>query len=245
MWYEFCVLFICFLFYSVIGWAVEVCWASCDKKALVLNRGFLIGPYCPLYGVGGLLMVWTLHRYQDDWIALFVLSTVVCSILEYLTGYVLEKLFHTRWWDYTHRRFNLNGRICLGNSLLFGGAGILVVAIVHPFLTGLCKKIPSLLFIIIASLCLLIFLLDIIISIYIMFQIRKSTALLEKNKDNTEEISKLVRRTLEKGTALKSRLLKAFPDAKFTFKLRIDPLKKLNEIITDIRKKKKKRKEKG
>ncbi len=245
MWYQICIWFCLFLIYSFLGWCAEITWASIDKKKLVFNRGFLIGPYCPLYGVGAWLMIFFLHRYEKDFVVLFVLSAVVCSVLEYLTGYLLEKVFHTRWWDYTHRRWNLNGRVCLGNSLMFGAAGVLLIALVNPFLHRLLSMIPHVVLMILACILLFIFLLDLIISLHTMFQIRKSTALLEKNKDNTEEITKLVRAALEKGTKLKSRLLRAFPSAKFTLKLKVNPLKKVKELLAEIQKIKEKAKKKG
>lgn len=245
MWYQICICFFLFLIYSFLGWCAEITWASIAKKKLVFNRGFLIGPYCPLYGVGAWLMIFFLSRYEKDLVVLFVLSAVVCSILEYLTGYVLEKLFHTRWWDYTHRRWNLNGRVCLGNSLMFGSAGVLLIALVNPFLKHLLQRIPPLVLMVISSVLLCAFVLDLIVSLQTMFQIRKSTALLEKNKDNTEEITKLVRAALEKGTRLKVRLLHAFPSAKFTSKLKINPLKKVKELLTEIQKRREKLRKKN
>ena len=80
----------------------------------MMNRGFLIGPCCPIYGCGCLLFILILPKYLDDPIVLFILAATICSVLEYITSWIMEKLFNTRWWDYSKRRFNLDGRVCLG-----------------------------------------------------------------------------------------------------------------------------------
>ena len=120
-----------FIIYSIIGWIVETSYVYISTKKFV-DRGFLVGPYCPIYGSGAVLMILYLTQYKDNILTVFILSTVICSILEYLTSYIMEVLFKTRWWDYSTQKFNLNGRICGKNSLLFGLAGILVIYIIHP-----------------------------------------------------------------------------------------------------------------
>ena len=87
-----CKYFLLFLFYSFLGWVLEMVVCSiADKK--VVNRGFLIGPYCPIYGSGCLLIISLLHKYQDDPFTLFIMAIIVCSLLEYFTSYIMEKLF--------------------------------------------------------------------------------------------------------------------------------------------------------
>lgn len=85
---------------------MEISFTLYKDKTLV-NRGFLMGPYCPIYGCGCILIILLLKRYLNDFIALFIMSMVICSILEYLTSYIMEKLFKARWWDYSDRRFNI------------------------------------------------------------------------------------------------------------------------------------------
>ena len=125
--------FILYIIYSFIGWVIEVIATSKDNKGFV-NRGFLIGPYCPIYGTCALLMILILPN-QENIFLLFLMSLLICSISEYLTSYVMEKLFKARWWDYSSRRFNLNGRICLKISLGFGLLGVILVRYVNPFIT--------------------------------------------------------------------------------------------------------------
>ena len=125
--------FLLFVIYSVIGWIMEVIYTLViDKK--FTNRGFLVGPYCPIYGVGAVLIIILLSGYKERPIGLFVLAIVICSILEYFTSYIMEKLFKARWWDYSNRKFNINGRICLETMVPFGVIACLIVYIVNPFL---------------------------------------------------------------------------------------------------------------
>ena len=113
------VYFLLFIIYAVIGWCMEVICKLIQYKKFV-DRGFLIGPYCPIYGVGALLITFFLNKYVQDPVVLFVMAVVVCGILEYLTSYFMEKIYHARWWDYSSKKFNINGRICLSNLIAFG-----------------------------------------------------------------------------------------------------------------------------
>ncbi len=106
-----------FFLYSFLGWCLEVLCKLVSEKKFV-NRGFLIGPYCPIYGYGAILMSVLLQKYLDDPFTLFIMIVLICSVLEYFTSFFLEKIFHTRWWDYTKYRFNINGRICLETMIL-------------------------------------------------------------------------------------------------------------------------------
>lgn len=124
-------LFLAFLFYGFIGWIYEsLIWAICEEGRFT-NRGFMIGPVCPIYGVVSLMDWYLLHEIQSPF-KVFLVAFLVCSALEFITSWVLEKLFKARWWDYSNYPFNLNGRISLYSSTLFGLAGLLLVTIVHP-----------------------------------------------------------------------------------------------------------------
>ncbi|WP_050698942.1 putative ABC transporter permease [Anaeromassilibacillus senegalensis] len=135
-------LFLLFTIYSFIGWMCESIYCSVIAEKLI-NRGFLNGPFCPIYGVGALLVIKLLAPFAGNPAVLYLASVVVTSILEYVTGFLLEKLFHTKWWDYSHRRFNLQGRVCLGNALLFGVMGVIVTHRVHPSILHLLAQIPA------------------------------------------------------------------------------------------------------
>ena len=123
--------FIIFLFYSFLGWTIEV-FLKFIKYNRFVNRGFLIGPYLPIYGFGATFITFLLQKYSDDIIALFVFSMIICTILEYFTSFLMEKIFCARWWDYSNEKFNINGRVCLRNMIAFGILGILMMKYINP-----------------------------------------------------------------------------------------------------------------
>ena len=124
------VIYILFWLYSFLGWLMETTLVSLQSKKFI-NRGFFMGPYCPIYGTGGVLLL-VLSPYKDSPFLVFILSIVICSIIEYLTSYILEMIYKVRWWDYSNRMFNLNGRVCLFNSICFGLLGMLMVSYLNP-----------------------------------------------------------------------------------------------------------------
>ena len=136
------IYFLLFMTYSIAGWLMEVICKLIQYKRFI-NRGFLIGPYCPIYGYGALLITFLLRKYVDDPIVLFVMSVLICGILEYITSYIMEKLFKARWWDYSKRKFNLNGRICLGTIIPFGILGLLIMYIFNPFILEKLENLPE------------------------------------------------------------------------------------------------------
>lgn len=107
-----------FVFYSFAGWCLEVLYYFKNERRFV-NRGFLYGPFCPIYGFGVLFLVVFLDNYKHNIFALFFLACFFTTVLEYITGFVLEKAFKTKWWDYTDDPFNIHGRVCLLYSLLW------------------------------------------------------------------------------------------------------------------------------
>ena len=118
-----------FFIYSLAGWLIEMIPATIREKKFV-DRGFLVGPYCPIYGCGVILITLLLQKYADDVVVTFFLSVIICGTLEYLTSYIMEKIFKARWWDYSNNKFNINGRICLETLVPFGIGGVLVYCIV-------------------------------------------------------------------------------------------------------------------
>ena len=124
--------FLLFIIFSFIGWCSEVLYVGIFYEHKFVNRGFLHGPICPIYGFGGCAIMLLPPKILATWVPLFFLSMFLCSVVEYFISWLLEKLFNTLWWDYSHYKFNINGRVCLLNSLLFGAMGILSVHFVIP-----------------------------------------------------------------------------------------------------------------
>lgn len=209
---KFLTYFCIFFTYSVIGWVIESTLVSIHEKKII-NRGFLIGPYCPIYGYGSLVMILYLDQYKNNIVTVFFLAIIICSILEYLTSYLMEKLFKARWWDYSENKFNLNGRICGKNACLFGIGGVIIIYLVHPFLNSIAKLLNQNLFNILNIIFLIIFLTDTIISLNIVNKFKNTVSNIELRKDSSQDFSKLVKDTLFKNHQIfQKRLLSAFPN---------------------------------
>ncbi|MCM1049236.1 MAG: putative ABC transporter permease [Clostridiales bacterium] len=133
-------IFIWFILYSILGWIWETIF--CSLKGLKWdNRGMLIGPYCPIYGVGAVLDILVCGRFESA-VTVFLVCVIGSAVLEYATSYSTERIFHAVWWDYSKMPLNLNGRICLPCSLGFGVAGIVVLYVLQPWIAKLTEIIP-------------------------------------------------------------------------------------------------------
>lgn len=242
MLYNICYLFLMFLVYSVIGYLVEVCFCSYHSKKLVLNRGFLIGPCLPIYGTSVVLMYIFLYKYKNDVMALFIMSCFICSVMEYFTSLIMEKIFKVRWWDYSKQKFNVDGRICLLNSVLFGLGGVAIFYLLNPLILPDFDMMSKKTLIIVTIVLMAIFLADFITSIVVLIQLKVSSRNFAK-KDVSEEVIKLRNETLRKQSFLLKRLLNAFPKIEGHDKERVIELKnKVNEIRELMKETRKERK---
>lgn len=129
-----------FFVVSMIGWIWEVVliWVQYGDLS---NRGMLYGPWLPIYGSGGVLMIWMKERLPGKWWVFFLTSMAACGVIEYVVSWVLEKVYHTRWWDYSTMAININGRVCLSGLLVFGLGGLFLVYFLYPRLKKLFSQI--------------------------------------------------------------------------------------------------------
>lgn len=225
------IYFLLFISYAFLGWCMEVTCKFIQYKKFI-NRGFLIGPYCPIYGWGALAITILLKRYMEEPLVLFVMSTLICSIIEYLTSYFMEKKYHARWWDYSNKKFNINGRICLETLIPFGILGVAIMYGTNPILFKLYNQIPQLVINILTVILFIGFIVDNIISSNIISSIN-----VEGNKlikDNTEEITEKIKQVLRQKSWLHRRLINAYPGLK-NIKVKI---KKVEQKIDERRKRK-------
>lgn len=223
------IYFLLFLTYSILGWIMEVVGQLIQFKKFV-NRGFLIGPYCPIYGWGAVAITIILQRYLEDPIALFLFALVICSILEYSTSYIMEKVFHARWWDYSDKKFNINGRICLETMIPFGLLGMAISYITNPFFLGIYEAINVMWLNIIAGVLLIVFLTDLIISSKVISNVKVEG--LKFAKDNTEEITRKVKEALMNKDWFTRRLVNAYPNFK---DIRIKVKENINKAKQEIK----------
>ncbi|MCI8412113.1 MAG: putative ABC transporter permease [Clostridia bacterium] len=203
---------------------MEVICKLIETKKFI-DRGFLIGPYCPIYGWGAVAITLLLKKYTNDPLVLFIMAVIICSVIEYFTSYFMEKKYHARWWDYSNKKFNINGRICLETMIPFGLLGVAITYITNPLLLNLYNLIPKNMLHIISIILLIGFIIDNIISTNIISSIK-----VEGNKlikDNTEEITERVKQALKDKSWLHRRLIDAYPNLK-NIKVRIKKMKEKN-----------------
>ena len=236
---EVCILFLLFMMYAFLGWSLEVICKLIEKKKFV-NRGFLVGPICPIYGFGAISITVLLDKYKDDVIILFIMAMVIASVLEYFTSYIMEKLFNARWWDYSTRKFNINGRICLETLIPFGILGLLITYVVNPFFLSIIYKLSDISIYILSVILIVVFVSDLILSYKVINNVKHTINKYEK--DNTIEISTKVRDILLKRGVLYRRIVKAFPNIYQTKEYWIRRRELINERIENIQKKLRNRK---
>lgn len=200
--------------YSVIGWIYESILCSSIEKRWV-NRGFLNGPYCPVYGFGAALNILVVDGIENIFI-LFYLGAVTACILEYFTSWLMEKLFQARWWDYSGHRYNLNGRISLAGAVVFGIFSVLLVCVIHPEVVRFTGALPDTAIIAVAFIILFIAAIDCAVTVIHIQGFNRKLRLAEIRLQITEirlqlaEIkSMIVRLNLQE-----IRILRAFPKLK-------------------------------
>lgn len=169
-----------FFFYSAAGWLLESIYCSIGEKKLV-NRGFLTGPMCPIYGTAAIVLTVLIYNpFKDNALIVFLLGIIFCDIVEYITSYLMEKLFAARWWDYTYEFMNINGRICLKHSLYWGVISIVFVKVIHPAVDKLYNKINEDYLIYIYTVIMIVFIIDLINAVAKASDIRKLNIKLSK-----------------------------------------------------------------
>ena len=174
-----CHLFLTFLLYSFLGWVCESLYCSIPAGRLI-NRGFLSGPVCPVYGCGALLVIFLLSPFAGNLPVLFLAAMAVTSGLEYLTGWALETLFHTKWWDYSGHRFQLHGRVCLLNSTLFGLLAVVVMTVLHPLVSQLVDRLQGIALYVTSAALLALFLSDLVTTVVSMVKLSGKLAQLQQ-----------------------------------------------------------------
>ncbi len=182
-----------FYVYSILGWCMEVVYMGFREKKLT-NRGFLLGPFCPIYGIGLTAITMLFQSSRDHFLYVFFSIIILCSLLEYTASYLLERLFHTHWWDYHDMKFNIHGRICLETMLPFGILGSFALYRINPFLLEVFRRVPPAFSGKLIIGLIFLTLTDLIISV----QVLHNLTLPNGNADHTAEISRRVRDAISK-----------------------------------------------
>lgn len=161
-----------FIIYAFLGWCSEVAFAAVNKGKFV-NRGFLNGPVCPIYGVGMLIVVLCLWNLRDRPLLLFLGSALLTTALEFVTGFVLERFFHDKWWDYSDMPFNIKGYVCLKFTILWGLAASFIIGAIHRFIYMLIEKTPFALGVILLAVFLAAFIADFTVTLTALVKLPK------------------------------------------------------------------------
>ena len=240
-----------FIIYAFLGWVSEDIYCGIGKRKFI-NRGFLYGPYCPIYGFGALLVLYPLLMISNHPVIVFIAGMIITSILEYSTSYIMEKLFATRWWDYSTYPFNIHGRVCLQNSLLFGLMCLVVVYGLHPLISDFVQSIPFDALLVFLFLFTVFFMIDIFNTVTVLLKRKKVFIKLKEDIDaikaqfdiernelneefykwiceHTEFDDMLVRIQKRREAIEKMRqkhIIKAFPDRQLS-----QQLKQLQEVV--------------
>ncbi len=187
-----------FFIYAFLGYGAEVAYAAV-KTGKFVNRGFLNGPICPIYGIGVLAIVLALHPLEHHLLLLFVGAVVLTSTLEFFTGWLLEKIFHARWWDYSSNHFNLKGYICLEFSLIWGFAATAIVRLVHPLIMAGVDRLPLIVVIVLEAIFGVVLIVDLVATLATVFHFRARLRLLCTLADEIHEISDRIGDTISDG----------------------------------------------
>ena len=189
-----------------------------EKK--IINTGFLKGPICPIYGIGAIIMFTFLQSLENNIVLLFLASIIILTLWEYIVGVMLEKIFHTRYWDYSDHKFNIQGRICLSNSIYWGVLGVVFAKYIHPNIQNLIQKVDIKLLYFIVTILMVVFIVDMITSIVKIKNIKSTLEKIEElNKEIREKIKEI--KILPKEIQEKEKLIAA---------------EKLQKLVEDLKK---------
>ena len=184
-------VFAYFFLYSFLGWVTEVAFHAVTQGKFV-NRGFLNGPVCPIYGTGMVAVLLILGEYVSRPWAVFLVGVALPTAIELVTGWILERFFHNKWWDYSSRRFNLKGYICLEFSILWGVAVLFAVEVVHPaavWFVGLFSEFWGTLLI---ALCSALLLADLVITILQVLKLNRILGEIDRAAERMRKGSDLI-----------------------------------------------------
>lgn len=203
--YEICWFF---FIYSFIGWAAEVAAAAFNRKKFI-NRGFVSGPFCPIYGTGAVAFAVFLSELYRNVFFLFLGGAILASFIEFLTGALLEKIFHRKWWDYSKKRFHFEGYICLQYSLLWGMLAVVITCFVNPFLAPLIHLIPELIGTVLLWGMGILLVLDALGTAFAIWGMQKKMEQISQLTKGMGQVSRLLENAITRR--ITSRMEKAFP----------------------------------
>ena len=226
-----------FTFYSFGGWCLEVSYYFKNERRFV-NRGFLKGPFCPIYGCCIVTLIFILEPYKNNIPLLFLSAFFFTSFLEYITGFLLEKTFNSKWWDYSDDPLNIHGRVCLPYSLIWATGEVIIITIINPIIINVINKIPYFLTSFLFYFIVLYFLFDFSIIIFSLLEVDKLSKPFEFVSLNASinKVTSLSNFYIKRATYK----LKSFENTLQKLKFNDRPYKQYNILIKHIKEKIKK-----
>lgn len=236
-----------FIIYSFFGWVMESVLKTYLQKKPV-NSGFLYSPFCPIYGFGAIFMLLFLQEFKDNVVLLFIIAFFTLSLWEYIVGWLLEKVFHTKYWDYSENKFNIKGRVCLLNSLFWGFLGVVFIKYMHPFISEKIDMIPQNILVFSVIIITISIIVDTIVSSVkvtniqskleklkeITNTIKEKLEELEKRQINTESLQMIIEELKNKQNILKRKLIKQTNRLKKAFpSIKSEAIEKITEYLKD------------
>ena len=195
-----------FFIYAFLGWCMEVAFAAC-KSGRFVNRGFLNGPVCPIYGFGMVGVAVLLSPLKDNLLWMYLGSAMITTVIEYITGWMLERIFHAKWWDYSDMPLNIGGYVCLLFSLIWGALCVVIVRYVHPAIAGLVEHLPNWLTIALDGLFVSAIAVDLAATLATIRKLASRLSTLERMAGEIHSLSDNIGRRISDGTlAAKSRV---------------------------------------
>ena len=186
-----------FMLYSIFGWCFESTYCSI-KSGHLQNRGFCHGPWVPLYGVGSCLLVFMTHGYEENGIYLFMTGLVGGTLLELITGVIMNKIFHMRWWDYSQNPLNFHGYVCLPASIGWGGAALIVMKLLHPRISSIPEHWSYITFVVLNTMFYTLFVEDLIFSTIAALELKERVARLAANSEEIQSLRRSIAEVYEK-----------------------------------------------
>jgi uncharacterized membrane protein len=190
MWY--------FFIYAFLGWCTEIVYAAAETGEFV-NRGFLNGPACPIYGVGVLVVLYLLYPVKDNILYMFLGSILITSAIEFIGGFTLEKVFHQKWWDYSDKPLNIGGYICPTFSLAWGLACLVVVDRIHPLIMSLVNWMPQTASKVFLAIVASLFVVDLIATVRVILKLNKKLEIIDDISLKIRETSDNIGENLANG----------------------------------------------
>lgn len=188
-----------FFVYAFLGWCVEVIFSTIQSSKFI-NRGFLGGPYCPIYGFGAMSVLFFLTPLKNNLLVFFLCSVLLATVIEFITGFILERNFNKKWWDYTSEKFNIKGYVCLKASIVWGAASMLVVYILQPVVISGINLIPDNIKIVLAIFFTVAFMVDVVITFISLSKVKQKVRIMQETGDRIRSLSDLIGKNLSSNT---------------------------------------------